>query len=259
MKPKWALVTGASSGLGVEFAKKLAQKNYDVIITARRADKLQQVAQLLKEKYKVNVLDYVCDLSNREDLEKFIKAVDSKVDFVHVLVNNAGFGKHELFVETEFPVLDSMMKLNMNHLTYLTHHYVKKMLKVGEGYVLQVASIGAYQPAPYYAVYAATKSYVLNFSAAVNFELRNTNVSVTTLCPGATITEFQEVAGHDIPPFIRKIAFMSAEKVAEIGIKAMFRRRSVVTAGIRNKVTYVLTRLIPRSWATWLAAKFSEE
>lgn len=255
---QFALVTGASSGIGVEVAKLLAQRGYNLIIVARRADKLAELSRAIREEHDVEVLDFMCDLSVESEVQKLIGAIDSKVEQVEILINNAGFGLRGFFIENNFEPYRDMMNLNMNNLTLLTHHYLKKMTASGSGYVLQVSSIGAYQPSPYYAVYAATKSYVLNFSAALNYELKNTNVSVTTLCPGGTTTEFQDVAGHDISPLMRKLAFMSAEKVAAIGLKAMFRRRTVVTAGLMNKIMYLNTRILPRSVSTWLAGKFSE-
>ena len=142
-----------------------------------------------------------------------------------------------------------MVELNVASVTTLTHHYVKGMASRRSGRVLQVASVAAYLPSPFYASYSATKSYVLSFSVALNRELAGTGVSVTTLCPGFTATEFHRVAAHEKPRWMDLVT-MTADDVAEIGIRSMMHGRAVVTTGFVNKLVAVIVKLVPRGWAT---------
>jgi uncharacterized protein len=170
-----------------------------------------------------------------------------------VLVNNAGFGVYGNFIDHPADRLSQMIELNLVSLTSLTYHYTRKMAERGRGRVLQVSSIGAFQPSPLYAVYSATKAYVLSFSEAVNYELRPRGVTVTTLCPGLTATEFHEVADHIKPRWMNFLT-MTADDVARIGVGAMMRGRAVVTPGLPNKLTAFFVRLLPRSVVTAGAA-----
>jgi len=171
---------------------------------------------------------------------------------VDVLVNNAGFGVYGTLVGQAEERVARMLELNVVSLTSLTHHYVKEMSLRRSGRILQVASIAAYQPCPLYAVYAATKSYVLNFSLALNRELHGTGVTVTTVCPGLTATEFHAVAAQKKTKWMDLLT-MTADEVAEIAIRSMLGGRSVVTAGFLNKLVGVIVKLLPRRWATHLA------
>jgi len=245
---KTALITGASSGIGASIAKQLAAKKYDCILTARRTDRMESLAKEL-DGVKVRVI--ASDLGTRDGADKLIAEAGDDID---VLVNNAGFGVYGKFAEQSLDRVMQMVALNLVSLTTLTHHYVKCMVAKKSGRVLQVSSIGAYQPSPLYAVYSATKSYVLSFSEAINFELKGTGVSVTTICPGVTATEFHEVADHPKPKWMEMFT-MTADDVAAIGIRAMENGRAVVTPGFSNKMTAFFVKLVPRSWATAMASR----
>lgn len=248
-----ALITGASSGMGTEFARLLAARGYDLLLTARRADRLLALQTELTAAARVQVEVVPEDLGvpgGAESLIKRVEALGRPVDFV---INNAGFGVHGDLLDNDAQRVAQMLQLNLVALTTLTWHFGRAMRARGSGRVLQVSSIAAYQPTPYYAAYAATKAYVLFLSEAANHELRGSGVTVTTLCPGMTETEFHDVAEH---PKTGLIAWtrMTAREVAEIGIRSALRGRAVVTPGLLNKLTGLSAKLVPRSWATALAA-----
>jgi short-subunit dehydrogenase len=248
-----ALVTGASSGIGEAIAEKLAGRDYDCVLTARRTDRLEQLAARLEEAHGVSARVIPVDLGEHGGALRLIESVAALRMKVDVLVNNAGFGVYGKLVDQPEDRVAQMIELNMVALTSLTHHYVKEMVARRGGRVLQVSSIGAFQPSPLYAVYSATKSYVLSFSEALNHELHGTGVTVTTMCPGLTATEFHDVAAHRKPKWMNLVS-MTAEDVAEIGVRSMLRGRSVVTTGWANKLMALIVKLMPRSWATSMAA-----
>ena len=247
-----ALITGASSGIGADFARELASRNHDVIITARRTDRLEALKAELEKAHRVRVDVVPANLGASDGVTALIAAVEALGRPVDVLVNNAGFGVHGPFWEHDAPRIDEMIALNMTSLTRLTHHFVRQMVPRGRGRVLQVSSVGAYQSSPYYAIYAATKSYVLNFSEAANFELRGTGVTITTLSPGLTATEFHDVANHQKTGLFA-VTLMTAAAVARNGVEAMLRGRAVVVPGWINKLAAFSVRFFPRSWATAVA------
>jgi short-subunit dehydrogenase len=248
----WALITGASSGIGAQIAHSLARRRYDCVLTARREDRLEVLAKNLEAAHGVGVHVVASDLGRHGGAGDLIEKVSAIGVPVEVLVNNAGFGVYGPFVDQSAERLGQMIELNMVAVTSLTHHYVREMRRRGRGRVLQVASVGAYQPSPLYAVYSATKSYVLSFSEALNHELAGSGVTVSTMCPGLTETEFHDVAAHKKPGWMR-IVTMSAGDVAEIGVRSMLRGRSVVTTGLSNKLMAIIVKLLPRSWATTMA------
>jgi short-subunit dehydrogenase len=247
-----ALVTGASSGIGASIARNLARRQYDCVLTARRKDRLSTLASEIEKAHGVRAQVVTSDLGEHGGAAKLIASVAELGVSVDVLVNNAGFGVYGPFAEQPSDRLAQMMELNMLAVTSLTHHYVKEMVGRKSGRVLQVASVGAYQPSPLYAVYSATKSYVLSFSEALNHELHGSGVSVSTMCPGLTDTEFHEVAVHKKPGWMRFLT-MTPDDVAEIGIRTMMKGRSVVTPGFLNKLNALFVKLMPRSWATTAA------
>ncbi len=244
---KTALVTGASSGLGVDFAHELARHGARLVLVARREDLLKQVQAQIQQTHGVEVTLVAMDLGAADAPKKLydqLKAMNITVD---VLVNNAGFGIYGLELDTPWEKTEAMLMLNMLTLTYLTKLFARDMVKRGDGYLLQVASIGAYQPAPLYAAYSATKSYVRSFSQALNYELKGTGVSCTVLSPGATATEFLKVSGQKLL-WAHKATMMSAAEVAHSGIRAMLNRRYSLVPGWINWITTLFTFVTP-DWA----------
>lgn len=244
-----ALITGASSGLGAEFARLLAARKHDLVITARRTDRLTALKGEIEAAHGVRVDLVAADLGAVGGDEALIAAVAALGRPIDVLCNNAGAGVHGLLVDQAPAKVTQMLQLNVMALTRLTQHFAREMVARKRGRVLQVASVGAYQPSPYYAAYSATKAYVLFLSQALHHELKGTGVTCTTLSPGLTDTEFHEVADHKKSGAIA-LTMMSARKVATIGIAAMMRGREVVTAGFLNQLAAFFVKLLPRRWAT---------
>ncbi len=235
-----ALVTGASSGIGREIARILAAQGCNLVLCARRRAELEALAAELADKHGVQSEVVVSNLASVGG----VKALIATAGEVDIVVNNAGFGFAGSTIERDTDGQLSMIDLNVRALTHLSRHYGKKMAGKGRGRILNVASIAAFTPGPGMAVYCATKAYVLSFSRALHDELRPKGVSVTALCPGFVETGFQEVAGLDFGAMERSTA-VSAEKVAEIAVKAMRKGRREVIPGLMNKPLPLITRLAP--------------
>ncbi len=241
----WAVVTGASSGLGRDFSLQLAQRGYNLVLVARRADRLEELAREIDQRYRKNALPVALDLTAAAAVTTLLKALDSAQIDPEVLINNAGFGLHGGFLEYSWPQERSMLELDILALVELTRAFATRMIARGRGYILQVASIAAYQSSPSYAGYAAAKSYVLHYGEAINEELRGSGVSCTVLSPGVTKTEFLEVAGQRMTLFHR-LTIMESERVVRVGLRALLKRRASVVPGLANKVAVSLNRLMPR-------------
>lgn len=189
---KTALITGASSGIGLEFANLLAKDGYHVVLTARNEKRLSEIANELKAKHGVDVTVLAKDLSLTDAAEELTAEILAKGIEVDILINNAGFAAYGPFDETSWKDEKDMIQVNITALTTLTKQLLPGMIKRNRGKILNVASTAAFQPGPLMAVYYATKAYVLSFSEAIDYELSHTNVSVTALCPGATATNFEK-------------------------------------------------------------------
>ncbi len=252
LKGKWAVVTGASSGLGVDFARELASRGANVVLVARRKDRLEQVADELRSKHGAEVEVVALDLSSSDaPLELHRRMKDGGRD-IEILVNNAGFGIFGLVLEIPFERVEQMLDLDIAALVHLSRLFGIDMVARGSGYVLQVASIGAYQASPTYASYAAAKSFVLHFGEAFDYELSGTGVSCTVLSPGMTETEFLDVSGQS-PTWFQRLVMMPSSKVASIGIRAMLRRRRSIIPGVLNSVMAWFIRFMPRRFTHWVA------
>jgi short-subunit dehydrogenase len=238
---KTALVTGASSGIGADLARELAKRGANVILVARRADRLTALAAELT-KLGVMAEAVPCDLADGA-ARIALAAAHSAVD---ILVNNAGLGVFGMFAESDWDKVEQMLEVNVNALTHLTHLFGKGMAARKFGRVLMVASTASFQPVPLYAVYAATKAYVLSLAAALNVEYETQGVKFTTLCPGTTETEFFDVALQTKSAFVKR-SMMTSAAVAKIGVDALAAGRGTVTAGLANALMALGTRLTPRS------------
>jgi hypothetical protein len=248
-----ALVTGASSGIGTEIARRLALEGFDVVLAARRKDRLVELAARIEKEQRVRAHAVAADLSTLGGAEALVQDVEALGVTLTALVNNAGFGVYGNLVDQSIERTLEMIRLNVVSLTFLTHHYVKQMVARGRGHILQISSIGAFQPSPYYAVYSATKSFVLSFSEALHYELQGTGVTVTTSCPGLTETEFHEVADHIKPDWMRGVT-MSAEEVARISVQAMLRGDRTTVPGLSNRLSAVFAQILPKSVIIPIAA-----
>jgi short-subunit dehydrogenase len=248
-----ALVTGASSGIGERIASRLAREGYDLVLAARRKDRLDEIAARLTSENKIRAHAIPVDLG-RPGSAAALFADAEAIGPIDVLVNNAGFGVYGKMADQSVERTMEMVELNVTSLTYLTHQAVKAMVARGKGRILQIASIGAFQPTPYYAVYSATKAYVLSFSEALSDELAGTGVTVTTSCPGLTATEFHEVASHIKPSWMKPVE-MTADEVAEISLSAMFDGRRSVVPGPVNLLTAITMKFMPKGLAIAMAER----
>lgn len=252
LKDKWALVTGASSGFGADFARELASMSCCLILTARRKDRLGLLKDEISSKFGVPVKVMPMDLSKPDAPQQLYDQVYAEGISVDILINNAGFGIYGEFNEIGWPRQQEMLQLNILTVTHLTKLFLSGMVDRDFGYILNLASNSAYQPTPFFATYGGSKSYVLNFSQALNYELRHTNVSCTAVSPGPAMTGFQQAAGQsETYPYLRMIKMDSAE-IAKIGIQAMLRGRASIVPGWKVNLMAWISQRAPRSLVTAL-------
>ncbi|HWA91346.1 MAG TPA: SDR family oxidoreductase [Rhizomicrobium sp.] len=241
-----ALVTGASTGIGVDLAECFAKDGYDLILTARSEPLLKEVADRLAAKHKVKAETVALDLGAQGAGRKLADAIAAKGLKVDVLVNNAGYGTAGAFDGSDETNQLGMIDLNVRALTELTHVYWHGMLANKRGGVLNVASTAAFQPGPLMAVYYASKAFVMSFSEALWREALGTGVHVSCLCPGPTVSKFRERAGTGKTKLKNLGTPMSAESVARMGYRAFQSNRRVLVTGLRNKVLAGLGPFLPR-------------
>ena len=251
---QWAVVTGASSGLGDALARELAALGLNLILVARRRDRLEALAAVLRREREVEVEVLEQDLGAPGAAERVHGAATAGGRAIGMLVNNAGYGVQGPFCERDWSAHAAMLQVDIAALTELSWRFARDMAARGSGRILQVASIGAMQPTPGFAAYGAAKAYVLSFSEALDFELRGRGVTVTTLSPGATDTEFSVRAGAGEFKGLARRALMSPAAVARIGVGAMLRGRRAVVAGRMNAFNAWLMRVLPRRASAWIAA-----
>jgi len=252
---KTALITGASSGIGKELTYQFAQNEYNLILVARSEGILNKLAEECSEKYSINATVVSHDLSTPNSGISLAKKIRDLTIQVDILVNNAGYGDHSNFVDSDMEKSIKMLNLNMVNLTELTLIYAKEMVKRNEGKILNVASTAAFQPIPKFGIYAATKAYVLSLTEAIHFELKNTNVSVTALCPGATKTGFEAAADMKDSKLFDKFV-MDAKTVAKVGYKALEKNKMYAIPGTRNKILAFIANATPfRGLKVWVASK----
>ena len=255
LKGKTALVTGASSGIGAAFARALAARGADLVIAARRQAELDALAETLRKAHVVKVDVIAIDLGTAGAAADLFARTEGAGRTIDLVINNAGFGEHQWFIEQQWERVAQQLQLNIVTLTELTHRFGKAMAARGRGHILNVSSIGAYTPCPTYATYAAGKAYVRDFSEAIAYELAPRGVRVCSLCPGGTESGFHQVAGQTVPGWMRATAFMSADRCAGIGLRALFGRRRNVVSGISNKLGMWMLRFVPRRMIVWISAR----
>lgn len=250
-----ALITGASGGIGKELAELFARNGNNLVLVARSEDKLDALALQFAVKYKVYAKVIPLDLSKPEAPEELFSVLAKESLQVNALVNNAGFGDFGPFRETELEKEMSMMQLNMVALTHLCKLFLRQLPQGQHGRILNVSSTAAFPPGPYMAVYYASKAYVQSFSEALAAELEDEQITVTTLCPGPTDTDFQNAANlHESGLFTSQLV-ADAKTVAEAGYAGMMAGEVVVIPGIQNKLTAYTAQLMPRSLVRQLVKK----
>ena len=256
---KTALVTGASSGIGLEFAKLLAREGQDLVLVARRREALEELARELAVKHGIAARVIAKNLTALDSTAEIFDELETERIVVDTLVNNAGLGLHGRFWETDLDRQLAVIQVNVVALTALTGHFLPGMVARGRGRIVNVASTAAFQPGPYMAVYYATKAYVLSFSEALAQELSDTGVTVTALCPGPTVTEFQTAAGLEDTLLFRGPLVMDAAKVARAGWAGAKRGKRVVIPGIANRLLKETVRFSPRRLVTAAAGRMQKK
>jgi uncharacterized protein len=253
---KTALVTGASAGLGTHFVRLFAQDGHDLVLVARRQDKLDQVATELRQVYGVHTTVIAADLTDPKaslHLHEEVMRAGIEVEF---LVNNAGFGTSGAFVELNLARELDLIELNVKALTHLTGLVLPAMVARRSGRILNVSSLAGFVPGPFMATYYASKAYVLNFTEALAYELRGTGVTATVLCTGTTATEFAQVAGVENAPLFNSSA--DAASVALYGYCSMLKGKTIAIPGVKNKLSLESLRVSPRSVMRVLAGHLNK-
>ena len=245
LRDKWSLVTGASSGFGVQFARLLAARKSNLVLTARRTEPMERLAAELRQKYAVDIAIEGMDLARPGAGTELKSRLAARGVSIDILVNNAGYGWYGSFIDQPLNTITDMLQLNVTTLTELTYLFAADMVERRAGHILLIASLLGYQAVPGYAVYAATKAYVLLLGEALHQELQPHGVAVTALCPGPSATSFGEVAGAKTSPLLNMMT-MDPQTVAEAGIRAMLARDATMVPGFWNKTIVFLDRLMPR-------------
>src|ERR1700686_4818622 len=248
---KWALITGASAGIGVAFAQELASGGTNLVLTARRKDRLEELTRRLTAAHKVSTELIAADLADSSAPEKIFAFTKEKGIAIELLINNAGFGHYGEFHSVEKQRLLDMVQVNCHAVVHLTRLYLPEMVTRRSGDILILASTAAFQAVPYISTYAATKAFDLLFAEGLAEEMKPYGIRVCALCPGSTESEFHVVAGQE--KFMRKAE--TAEKVARTGLKALAAGKSYVISGLGNYLGAQGERLVPRRMVTRIAAE----
>jgi uncharacterized protein len=253
-----ALITGASSGIGLELAKIFADNKINLVLVARSEGKLNELATELRGK---GIIVHVVakDLGNYNTAKEIFDWCQQQGITVDYLVNNAGFGDFGFFYESDWSKQEQMINLNMTALTYLTRLFLPGMVQRAAGKILNVASTAAFQPGPTMSVYYATKAYVLHFSEAIANELEGKGVTVTALCPGATESGFQTAAAMEESKLVKGKKLPTSAEVAAYGYKAMIKGKKVAVHGFMNKLLVSSIRFTPRNLVLKIVRKMQDK
>lgn len=254
-----ALITGASNGIGLELAKIHASKGDNLVLVARNISKLNQIKTELESQFKILVHTIGKDLSLPNAPQEVYDELKHKNIVVDYLINNAGFGDYGFFYETDWSKELQMINLNITALTHFTKLFLQDMVKRRSGKIMNVASIAAFLSGPTMAIYYASKAYVLSFSEAIDNEVRDKGITVTTLCPGPTETGFVEAAALQESKLFKGKKIAGAKEVAEYGYKAMMQGKTVAIHGLMNRIMAKTINFIPRSIVVKVARSIQEK
>ena len=240
---KVVLVTGASSGIGKEFARQFAYRGYNLVLVARREELLKQIKEEFVEEYKINVDYLACDLSkDPKAVYDFCKEKDYDVS---VLINNAGYGDYGSFIDSDLEKTLGMIELNNKALVALTYHFVKDMRNAGYGHVINIGSVASFMPGPYMAVYYATKAFVMSFSMALREELRKDNIKVSVLCPAPTRSDFWKVANGETASVYDNFLSRTATDAAKTGYELFTTNKPYLIDGLPYRIMIGFVRHMP--------------
>jgi short-subunit dehydrogenase len=252
---KTALITGASSGMGRSFALQLAERGADVVITARRDERLRSLAEEITERHGVKATVVPLDLSLPDAPARLFDSTEGSGTPVEVLVNNAGFANLGTFLDTPYERSAELLNLNMLALTGLCWRFARPMCGRGSGFILNVASFASFTPVPNMAAYAASKAYVRNFSEALAMELEGSGVRVCAICPGPVATEFYEVAGRVAGRTGIPSGAAGPDRIAAAGLGALFSGRRLCLPVAKDHLNALFMRLLPRGFVMRMAGK----
>ena len=251
---RWALITGASSGIGAEFARRLAGHGMHLVLTARRKELLEKLAEELHTRHGTKTEIITADLTDSAEPQRLSDAIAAKGIQIEMLVNSAGFGWVGTIDETQSSRMRELVQLNIASLTELTYRWLPAMLERGHGGIINVSSIAGFQPVAYMPVYAASKAFSLHFSEALWAECRDRGVTVTALCPGTTQTDFFDVA--NVPGWLKKHEFSTPEQVVKAALRALERRKQFVIPGWKNWLITFGVRLARRKMVVLQSMRF---
>lgn len=251
---RWALITGASSGIGAEFARRLAARGMHLVLTARRREPMEELAAELHTRHGTHAEIIAGDLSEPEQAQRLLDEIAARGISIELLVNNAGFGIVADSADVEADNVMEMVRLNIGALTELTYRVLPGMLERGHGAIINLSSLAGFQPVAYMAAYAASKAYVLHLSEALWAEVRDRGVTVMAVCPGVTRTSFFDVAGA--PGWLRKYRAQSPEQVVKASLKALEKGRQYVVPGWRNFLLSLRARFAPRKLVVTESKKY---
>ncbi|MDR6998343.1 SDR family oxidoreductase [Neobacillus niacini] len=258
MPTETVLITGATKGIGLEFAKVFAGNRYNLVLVARDAALLEQQAETFKKDFGVEVETFAGDLSSHTTVDSLHMYLKSKGIDTDILINNAGAGGLGLMTELDIQKEIGYLQLNMISLTYLTKLIADEMVKRKKGKILNIASTAAFQPTPGMAMYGASKSYVLSFTEAIAEELKGTGVQVCALCPPSTKTPLTEqLATTGTKLFIKDL--MDPHAVARFGFEGLMKNKKVIIPGFKNKLMSKSVGLLPRKWVTIYTRRLIEQ
>jgi short-subunit dehydrogenase len=255
---RYALITGASSGIGLAMAEALARRGRSLILVARQREVLEGIALELAQRFGVEVLIRACDLGEPLRLSGFLLELEDGERQIDLLVNCAGIGTCGPFLAQEWGVDQDLIDVNILALTRLCHSVGNAMAVQGGGQILNVASVAAFRPGPWMTSYHASKAYVLSFSEGLREELKKTGVKISVLCPGPTRTAFFQTAQIELGKLANSKNMMSPEEVALYTVRALAKNRAVIIPGVRNKLLAFIPRLTPRWLTRQLAGAFNK-
>lgn len=250
----YALITGASKGIGKAMALALAKRKINLLLVARSVTALSDLREEIQASYGIQIHSLSIDLSEASAASRLYQWVEEKQINISILINNAGFGLWGKFSELKLSEQLEMCQLNMNMVTSLCHYFLPRLQKQKQAYIMNVCSTAAYQAVPTMAVYSATKAYVLLFTRALRFELKDSRVSVTCFSPGPVDTGFAERAGLDAFSKMAQKFNMKPDEVAEIALKGMFAKKSEIIPGFTNIISVYANRILPKAFIEKMAA-----
>lgn len=254
----YVLITGASSGIGKEFAKRFAKKGLDLILVARSEDKLNSVKEEILKECNIDIKVFPCDLSIEDGPKKVHDYTSNNNLVISCLVNNAGFGSFGKFEDTDLSKYQQMINLNDRALVSMTYLYLEDFKKNGMGRIVNTASIASFMPGPYMSVYYASKAFVLSFSLAINEEFKDYNIKVTAICPAPTNTDFWKVAKVEMNNFKAKHLSRNTEELVDGSMIAIDNNKPFYVDGWLYKLAAFSTRLIPRPLLAHIAGQVNK-